>query len=321
MYQDPRRQVSRPFFAPRKTQPVRRPAPGFKSPTARPAEHPNSGNASSLLRRVMTRKEFLLTIGGLLVAGGAVWFFGKHHGLNRITGGNKKTTAYGGGSSANTNGGDPHAQSSINKRQYSLSDPTSIWLVVNKHRPLSTKTFTPSGLVIPSIPLRSNITSTEKYVRSDTADALKKMVDAAGAEHIHLNLQSGYRSYQFQVDLYNSYVKQEGQAQADRESARPGYSEHQTGLAADLGGDSNPACNVAQCYATTTEGTWLANHCHEYGFVLRYPSDKESVTGYEYEPWHVRYVGTELAGEMHKEGVETLEEFFDLGAAPTYSVS
>ncbi len=212
----------------------------------------------------------------------------------------------------------PAQAPSFDKTQYSLSDPNSQWVVVDKQRPLNPVSYAPANLVIPSIPLRSNITSTEEYVRSETAAALKTMADAASAQGVTLNLQSGYRSYNFQVSLYNSYVASQGQAAADRSSARAGYSEHQTGWAADLGGTSNPSCNVAQCFADTAEGKWLATNANTYGFIIRYPEGKESVTGYEYEPWHVRYVGTALSQEMQKTGITTIEQFFGLPDAPTY---
>lgn len=208
--------------------------------------------------------------------------------------------------------------SGFNKRQYSLNDSKSLWLVVNKQRQLSPVDYAPVNLVVPNIPLRSNITDTEKYVRADTATALQKLVSDASDQGVHFNLQSGYRSYQFQVDLYNSYVKQQGKSAADSQSARPGYSEHQTGLAADLGGTSDPSCNVEDCFADTVEGKWLAVNAHTYGFIIRYPADKVSVTGYIYEPWHIRYIGTLLSNEMHKQGTQTLEEFFGLPAAPDY---
>lgn len=212
----------------------------------------------------------------------------------------------------------PAPTPTFNKQQYSLSDPKSIWIVVNKHRQLDPKTYAPNDLVVPSMPLRSNITSTETYVRQETATALQKMVAAANSSGITLNLQSGYRSYEFQVSLYNSYVAQDGQAKADTYSARPGYSEHQTGFAADLGGVTAPGCNVEECFATTPEGQWLAAHSWEYGFIIRYPQGKTDITGYTYEPWHVRYVGVELSTEMHKQGIDTMEQFFGLPAAPTY---
>lgn len=207
----------------------------------------------------------------------------------------------------------------FNKKQYSNTDPTSLWVIVNKLRPLQPKTYAPSDLVVPNIPLRSNITGDEKQVRKPMATALETMATAAKADGITLNLQSGYRSYQLQVNVYGNEVKNYGQTKADQESARPGYSEHQSGLAADLGGTTTPSCNVEQCFATTPEGKWLAANAYKYGFIVRYPQGKESVTGYEYEPWHVRYIGTNLSQEMHTEGIQTLEEFFGTGSAPNYA--
>lgn len=207
----------------------------------------------------------------------------------------------------------------FDKSAHSLTDPASLWVIVNKNRPLNPKTYTPADLVIPNIPMRSNITSVEEHVSAVMAPALEAMVAAAKQQGLNLNLQSGYRSYQFQVDLYNQYVQSEGQAEADTFSARPGYSEHQTGLAADLGGTSDPTCNVAQCFANTSEGKWLAANAYLYGFIIRYPKSFENITGYEYEPWHVRYVGKALAGQMHKTGIQTLEQFFGLPAAPNYN--
>ena len=205
----------------------------------------------------------------------------------------------------------------FDKTHYSLTNPASLWVVVDKLRPLSPKTYAPQ-LVVPDIPLRGNITGDEKHVGTAMAGPLEAMVAAAKQQGITLNLQSGYRSYNFQVTLYNSYVKQQGQAVADTQSARPGYSEHQTGLAADLGGVTQPGCNVAQCFANTVEGKWLARSAYKYGFIIRYPNGLDHITGYEYEPWHVRYVGIALSTEMHKEGIQTLEQFFGLPAAPDY---
>ena len=128
-----------------------------------------------------------------------------------------------------------------------------------------------------------------------------------------LSVVSPYRSYTSQVSVYAGWVKRLGKAQADRQSARPGHSEHQTGLAVDI----NTA--VAQSFATTPAGKWLAANSWRYGFILRYPDGKEPVTGYEFEPWHFRYVGVALATEMHTTKITTLEEFFGLPAAPNYA--
>jgi len=206
----------------------------------------------------------------------------------------------------------------FDKKQYSLDDPDSIWIVVNKRRPLNPKTYAPK-LVQPNLQLRSNITTVERQVQPVTATALDKLSAAAKTDGITLTLESGYRSYDFQVNLYNHYVSVQGQAVADSQSARPGYSEHQTGLAADLGGITKPACNVEDCFKDTPEGQWIAANAYKFGFVIRYPEGKQDVTGYIYEPWHLRYVGVDLSEEMHRVSAATMEEFFNLGAAGDYN--
>jgi len=133
-----------------------------------------------------------------------------------------------------------------------------------------------------------------------------------------MQVQSSYRSYPVQVEVYDGWVSSLGKAQADRQSARPGYSEHQTGLAVDI--STVPLnCSLAACFGTTAQGEWLAANAWRFGYLLRYPADKTAITGYEYEPWHFRYIGIALATELHKEGVETLEEFFGLPPAPDYA--
>lgn len=219
-----------------------------------------------------------------------------------------------GAASADTNG---NAASVFNKQQYSIDDPNSIWVVVNKKRPLNPKAYVPT-IVVPTIPLRLASGNEEMHVRADMAKPLEQMVAAAKSEAgLSLMLASGYRSYNFQVNLYNTYVKQQGQNVADTQSARAGYSEHQTGLAADLEPASR-TCEVETCFANTPEGKWLAANAYRFGFVIRYPENQQNITGYIYEPWHVRYVGTALATEMHNEHIGTLEAFFGLPAAPTY---
>jgi D-alanyl-D-alanine carboxypeptidase len=213
--------------------------------------------------------------------------------------------------------GGSNQPATFDKKQHPLDQADSLWVVVNKQRPLSPKTYTPADLTIPNVPLRLGAGNGEMLISSKMRPSLEQMVAAAKRESINLMLASGYRSYQTQVIVYNNEVKQYGQAQADRESARPGYSEHQTGLAADLE-DADRKCEVADCFADLPEGKWLAAHAYEYGFIIRYPKDKESVTGYRYEPWHIRYVGKELATEMHRTGTQTLEDFFSLPPATNY---
>lgn len=211
------------------------------------------------------------------------------------------------------------SQSGFDSKAFSLNEASSIWVIVNKQRPLTPQNYVPADLVIPELAKRPNITEDEQQIRSEPADELKRMFDAASADNVRLTIQSGYRSYNFQENLYNRYVSEQGQATADTQSARPGHSEHQTGLAIDLGGMTTPECNIAACFANTIEGKWLASHAHKYGFIIRYPSGKSSITGYIHEPWHLRYVGTELAREMNAVDDLTLEEFFKLPAAANYN--
>jgi D-alanyl-D-alanine carboxypeptidase len=207
---------------------------------------------------------------------------------------------------------------SFDMRQNSVSDNGSPWVIVNKQRPLNPLTYEPADLVVPSIPLEPTVSNTEKQVRQVTATALLKLVSKAKSQGINLNLQSGYRSYYFQDNLYNRYVTEQGQAAADSESARAGYSEHQTGLTADIGSPDARKCNVEQCFANTKQGKWLTNNAYKYGFIIRYPANRQRITGYVYEPWHIRYVGTYLSYEMHAKRITTLESFFKLKPAPNY---
>ena len=146
-------------------------------------------------------------------------------------------------------------------------------------------------------------------LRPQAAAAFRAMADAARADGISLRSVSAYRSYARQESTYNRWLSQDSQASVDTYSARPGASEHQTGLALDI--------NVASLKAhfeDTPAYAWLAEHCAEYGFILRYPQGKEHITGYQFEPWHYRYVGVEVAQVCMDRGL-TLEEYFALRPA------
>jgi zinc D-Ala-D-Ala carboxypeptidase len=203
------------------------------------------------------------------------------------------------------------AGSDFNKQLHSIDEPGSIWWIVNKVRPLNPATYAPTDLVTPNVPLRHTAGDSEMRLRKEAATALEELITAAKQEQINLLLASGYRSYQLQVAVYNANVQKYGQAGADKQSARPGTSEHQTGLAADIGSVSRK-CEIEQCFGNMPEGQWLASNAYKYGFVMRYPENKEAATGYEYEPWHYRYVGKELSAELNKQGTLTLEEFFGI---------
>lgn len=137
--------------------------------------------------------------------------------------------------------------------------------------------------------------------------ALKKMFAAAKSDGLNLFVQSGFRSYATQKRIYNNYVSRDGVAEADRYSARPGHSEHQTGLAFDIN-------KIDLSFEGTPEAIWLAKNCHKYGFIIRYPKGKESITGYMYEPWHIRYLGVKTATAVYNSGL-CLEEYLGITSA------
>lgn len=144
----------------------------------------------------------------------------------------------------------------------------------------------------------------------ETSTNFKKMKKAAEEENLDLYISSGYRSYSRQDTLYSNYVKKDGKDEANTYSARPGHSEHQSGLAFDVN-------IVNDSFAGTEEAKWLADNCYRYGFILRYPKGKSHETGYKYEPWHFRYVGTDLATKLYNNGDWiTLEDYF--GITSTY---
>jgi D-alanyl-D-alanine carboxypeptidase len=204
----------------------------------------------------------------------------------------------------------------FDKSALSIDDPTSIWVVVNKLRPLQPANYAPA-VVLPNA--HHIATAASSSMRPEAAAALEQMFAAATAEGAGtMQIQNAYRSFTVQTNTHNSQVAKLGQAKADIISARPGYSEHQTGLAVDIAALPSK-CDIAACFGQTPQGEWLAANAYRYGFILRYPADKQAITGYVFEPWHFRYVGIPLATEMRNTGISTLEEFFGLPAAPNYA--
>jgi D-alanyl-D-alanine carboxypeptidase len=195
---------------------------------------------------------------------------------------------------------------SLDLSTYSTTDPSSRWVVVNKQRPLSPSTYAPTDLTS---------VGDGQVMRADAADALMQLFRAAAAAKVPMHAVSGYRSYSYQVSVHERSVERNGSAAADDSSARPGYSEHQTGWAVDVGSGT---CVVEQCFATTPQGEWVAANSWRYGFIVRYPDGAQAITGYEYEPWHLRWVDVPLATYMHDRDIATLEQVFGLPAAPSY---
>ncbi len=195
-------------------------------------------------------------------------------------------------------------------KQSPPATPTSsgdISILVNKQNGLSAA-YIPNDLVQVKIPFSFAGDSPKKKLRKEAADALERLVVQAAQENIILVGVSGYRSYSTQSAIFAYNAKVEGKAQANRTSAIPGQSEHQTGLAMDV---SSPSVHnqLTEALGNKPEGKWLAQNASRFGFIIRYPKDKEAVTGYSYEPWHLRYVGVEIASVIAEKGI-TLEEYY-----------
>lgn len=195
-----------------------------------------------------------------------------------------------------------------------LADPVRIWAVINKIRPFAPIDYGPADLVMPE-----GVRSLEGgSLRADAASALTAMVTAASDAGVgEIALESGFRSYATQQGSYGRQVAARGTAGADLVSARPGFSEHQSGLAGDVVACAG-GCGTLDDLALTPQGTWVRDHSWEHGWVVRYVDGATDVTGYLPEPWHLRYIGRELARAYHDGGWTSLEQFFGLPAAPGY---
>lgn len=188
-----------------------------------------------------------------------------------------------------------------------VTNPQALDVVVNKQRSLPTD-FVPPQMVEPNVPFSFSGQSEKKLLQKVAADALEELFAAAKKDNITLYAVSGYRSYGTQKAIFNNNVIRQGEEEASRFSARPGHSEHQTGLTMDVTG-TDSKCLLEQCFEHTSEGQWIDKHAAEYGFILRYPKDKEDITGYAFEPWHLRYVGKQLAEEINQLET-TMEQYF-----------
>ncbi len=200
----------------------------------------------------------------------------------------------------------------------SIDAPDSLWVVVDKKRPLKPANWVPKNLVTPKFTDGAGVNPRGIQLAKPAGKAIKLMataMKAAGAGT--LALASTYRSYASQVAVHAKDVAALGLVAGEKLAARPGYSEHQTGLAADVSA-VNQGCVIQVCFAKTKAGKWLAANSWQFGFILRYPDGRTATTGYQFEPWHFRFVGTELSNRMHQSGIAVLEDAFGLAAAPNY---
>lgn len=186
----------------------------------------------------------------------------------------------------------------------SIDQAESLWVVVNKQRPLNPIKYKPA----------LDKTLNLAKPAADGFRALKSAVAKAGKGTLCLN--SGYRSYATQSYTYNLQVTRYGKKVAENLAAHPGYSEHQTGLAADVS-TTALGCKITN-FGKSAASAWIAQNAWRYGFIVRYPNGQTATTGYQYEPWHLRFVGIELATKMRDAKITVLEKFWNLPAAPKY---
>jgi D-alanyl-D-alanine carboxypeptidase len=193
-----------------------------------------------------------------------------------------------------------------------ITDPASLQVLVNKNHPLEPQDYRPADLVADVVPTVSSDSSDERSVRAVIRADLEKMFADAKSSGLNLMMNSGFRSSEKQAFYYNNYVRQSGEAAANKFSAKPGYSEHQTGLSLDIS-YADRKCYLEECFGDSAAGKWLATNSYKYGFILRYPKGKEDITGYQYEPWHFRYAGKELAKEIYEKNLSYEEYLQSLG--------
>lgn len=193
------------------------------------------------------------------------------------------------------------------KPAYDTDTASSLTVVVNKARPLSPLTYHP--LKMGSVELAK-----------PAADAYLKMraaIHAAGAGE--LKIDSGFRDFATQQGTYLHYTATLGMNAGENRAAKPGFSEHQTGLAADISA-TDQTCAIKICFAKTKAGKWMSRNSWRFGFILRYPKGATAITGYQFEPWHYRFVGKKFAAEMHNAKAAVLETYLGLPPAPDYVV-
>ncbi|MFZ4065575.1 MAG: M15 family metallopeptidase [Rhodoluna sp.] len=201
--------------------------------------------------------------------------------------------------------------------EQSTTDPESTWIVVNKQNPLNPIDYVPKDLVAPQFPVL-NANPYGRKLRKEASKAAYKLAMAMkAAGKGSLVIQSAYRSYGEQKTIHARQVEKYGLTTGEALAARPGYSEHQTGWAMDVSARGQ-GCQIRVCFGQTKAGRWLAGNAWRFGFIIRYPSEAMEVTGYQYEPWHLRYVGQGLAIVMHEDKVRVLEKFFGYPSALNY---
>ena len=187
-------------------------------------------------------------------------------------------------------------------------NPADVLILVNK---TNRAPAVPPTLVLPNVQPTSEAKAKNIYMQPVAAAALEELFEAAAEDCITLLATSGFRSYSTQKAIFDRRSDQRGERSANRSVAKPGYSEHQTGLAMDVEGLSSLGSGLVADFGETPEGIWLSQNCHKFGYIIRYPKGKTNITGYIYEPWHIRYVGLDAAAEIAELDI-TFEEYIVL---------
>lgn len=187
------------------------------------------------------------------------------------------------------------------------TDTDSVRILVNRKHKLESD-YIPGDLVVPAIRFSYYGVQEKSHLRAEAAMWIEKLFEAAKEEQINLVAVSGYRSYNRQKQIYEANIEAKGEKTTNQVSAKPGTSEHQTGLVMDVSAYS-VGCELEQNFGSSAEGIWLAENSYKYGFIIRYGKEKENITGYTYEPWHIRYVGKNLAEYLYKNDL-ALEEYY-----------
>ena len=201
----------------------------------------------------------------------------------------------------------------FDETQFSLTEADSVWVIANKKNPLNPLKYVPAELV--------KISKNNPYrlqLAKPAGVALVHLMNAAKTEGAgNITIASGYRSFTKQTAVHADAVRKWGLSAGEKLAARPGFSEHQTGLAVDIY-EPKQGCRIYTCFGKTKAGSWVKKNAWKYGFIVRYPDGESATTGYQYEPWHLRFVGVELTTEMHTRGVTVLEKFWNYKPAPKY---
>ena len=212
-----------------------------------------------------------------------------------------------GGSSKDLSSQETEEVDAAKAAQLAEDEANGLFLLVNKEHPVDAD-YVPEDLE----PIRyyaEDRNANSRYMRAEAADHFHRLVEAAAQEGIDIVMTTAYRSYEFQEILWNYNVSQKGEEEANKTSARPGESEHQTGLAVDLSTSEIDYRNSYD-FENTAAGKWVAENAHRFGFIIRFPQNKTDITGDSYEPWHLRYVGETAAADIYEQNL-TLEEYVE----------